>query len=102
MNKSDKNFTPDGDAIRFGLCAIRNVGEAAVESIIAARDETARSHRSYDFCESVDRHVRQSAYDRMLIKAGAMDSLKGDAARSFLRSIDSAPWKAGSVRSGTS
>src|SRR5436305_1081091 len=37
VNKSDKNFTPDGDAIRFGMCAIRNVGESAVESVIAAR-----------------------------------------------------------------
>ena len=39
VNKSDKDFTPDGDAIRFGLCAIRNVGAAAVDSILAAREE---------------------------------------------------------------
>src|SRR6195256_4124702 len=39
VNKSGKDFTPDGDAIRFGLCAIKNVGGSAVESTIKAREE---------------------------------------------------------------
>ena len=39
VNKSDKDFTPDGNAIRFGLSAIKNVGGSAVESITAAREK---------------------------------------------------------------
>ncbi len=37
VNKSDWSFTPDGDAIRFGLGAIKSIGQSAVESILAAR-----------------------------------------------------------------
>ena len=44
------NFSPDGDGIRFGLCAIRNVGEAAVESMISAR-ASGPFTSLFDFCE---------------------------------------------------
>jgi DNA polymerase-3 subunit alpha len=74
VNKSDKNFTPDGDGIRFGLCAIRNVGEAAVESIIAAR-ENGPFHSLLDLCERVDLGSLNRRMIESLIKAGAMDSL---------------------------
>ncbi len=64
VNKSDMNFTPDGDAIRFGLCAIKNVGEGAVESIIDARNEDGPFTSIYNFCERVDLSAREPPRDR--------------------------------------
>ena len=39
VHRSDLDFTVEGDAIRFGLLAVKNVGQGAIESIVAARDE---------------------------------------------------------------
>jgi DNA polymerase-3 subunit alpha len=88
VNKSDKDFTPDGDAIRFGLCAIKNVGAGAVESIIAARNESGPFTSIYNFCERVDTSVNRRVIES-LIRAGAMDSLKGTRSQLFAV-IDSA------------
>ena len=62
VNKSDKDFTPDGEAIRFGLCAIKNVGAGAVESIIAARNEGGPFTSIYNFCERVDSCSESSSH----------------------------------------
>jgi DNA polymerase-3 subunit alpha len=88
VNKSGKNFTPDGDSIRFGLCAIRNVGEAAVESMIAARTE-GPFRSIFDFCERVDLTAVNRRMTESLIRAGALDGLKGRRSQLFA-AIDSA------------
>jgi DNA polymerase III subunit alpha len=88
VNKSDKDFTPDGEAIRFGLCAIKNVGAGAVESIITARNEKGLFTSIYNFCERVDTSVNRRVIES-LIRAGAMDSLKGTRSQLFAV-IDSA------------
>src|SRR5688572_26476829 len=54
VNVSFGNFTPDGDAIRFGLGAIKNVGDGAVEKIVQAREESGRFRSLHQFCEKVD------------------------------------------------
>src|SRR3954462_13640628 len=46
INVSDANFTPHGQAIRFGMGAIKNVGQNAIESIVAARKKLGRNFRS--------------------------------------------------------
>ena len=89
VNKSDKDFTPDGDAIRFGLCAIKNVGGGAVESIIAARNEKGPFTSIYNFCERVDLSGVNRRVIESLIRAGAMDSLNGTRSQLFAV-IDSA------------
>jgi DNA polymerase-3 subunit alpha len=81
VNESDLNFTPAGGAIRFGLGAVKNVGQGAVEAIVTAREEHGRFSSIYDFCErvnlaSVNRRVVES-----LIKAGALDSTAGNRAQ---------------------
>src|SRR5260370_14242904 len=43
INVSDANFTPHGQAIRFGLAAVKNVGHNAIESIVAARKELGQA-----------------------------------------------------------
>jgi DNA polymerase-3 subunit alpha len=75
VNSSDWSFTPDGDGIRFGLGAIKSLGQSAVESIIAARREGGPFTSLYDFCERVDLSAVNRRMIESLIKAGALDSL---------------------------
>jgi DNA polymerase III subunit alpha len=74
VNQSDFNFTPSGDAIRFGLSAVKNVGQGAVEAIVAARHQAGAFSSIYDFCERVNLgHVNRRVMES-LVKAGALDS----------------------------
>ncbi|HEY6273927.1 MAG TPA: DNA polymerase III subunit alpha [Terriglobales bacterium] len=73
INVSDAYFTPHDNAIRFGLAAVKNVGRTAIESIIAARQETIRFHTIFDFCEKVDLRLLNRRVVESLIKSGAMD-----------------------------
>jgi DNA polymerase III subunit alpha len=73
---SRAQFTPHGEAIRFGLAAVKNVGGNAIESIIKGREETGgRFTTLWEFCEKVDLRVMNSRVIQSLIKAGALDSL---------------------------
>jgi DNA polymerase-3 subunit alpha len=73
---SGAQFTPHGDAIRFGLAAVKNVGSNAIESIKKAREELGGRFRSFwEFCEKVDLRVMNKRVIESLIKAGALDSL---------------------------
>src|SRR2546427_6254688 len=75
INVSDANFTPHGNAIRFGLAAVRNVGHNAIDSIIAGRRELGRYRSLYEFCEKVDLRLLNKRVLESLIKSGAMDGL---------------------------
>src|ERR1700734_436592 len=75
INVSDANFTPHGEAIRFGLAAVKNVGGNAIESIVAARKKLGRFKSIYEFCEHVDLRLLNKRVLESLIKSGAMDSL---------------------------
>jgi len=78
VNHSEWSFTPDGDnQIRFGLGAVKNLGQGAVEAIARAREETGRFTSLYQFCEKVDMGALNRRMVESLIKAGAMDSLEG-------------------------
>jgi DNA polymerase-3 subunit alpha len=83
VNKSDWSFTPDGSAVRFGLGAIKSLGQSAVESILAARTEGGAFKSLYDFCERVDLGAVNRRMIESLIKAGALDSLAPVRARLF-------------------
>jgi DNA polymerase-3 subunit alpha len=73
---SGAQFTPHGDAIRFGLAAVKNVGGNAIESITKARAEVGgRFTNIWEFCEKVDLRVMNKRVIESLIKAGALDSL---------------------------
>ena len=75
INVSDANFTPHGNAIRFGLAAVKNVGHNAIESIVAGRKELGRYSSIYEFCEKVDLRLLNKRVLESLIKSGAMDGL---------------------------
>jgi DNA polymerase-3 subunit alpha len=75
VNKSQKNFAVVDGAIRFGLAAIKNVGEGAVESIVEIRNDSGHFKSFFDFCRRVDLHKVNKRMLEGLIKAGAFDSL---------------------------
>src|SRR4030095_4137465 len=74
INSSDVNFTPTPSGIRFGLAAIKNVGETAITSIVANKPFKSL----FDFCERVDLRTVNKRVVESLIKAGAFDSLGQD------------------------
>ena len=75
VNESQSDYTPLGNDIRFGLTAIRNVGENVVASIVANRDTSGRYESFGDFLTKVDANVCNKKTIESLIKGGAFDSL---------------------------
>ena len=75
VNESDSEYTPIGSDIRFGLTAIRNIGENVVASIISNRKAKNRYDSFGDFLTKVDAIVCNKKSIESLIKAGAFDSL---------------------------
>jgi len=74
VNESGHDFVVVEGNIRFGLDAVKNVGAAAVDAIIEAREAGGPFHSIWDFCERVDcRAVNKKAIES-LIKCGALDS----------------------------
>ena len=92
VNESASDYTPLGRDIRFGLTAIRNVGENVVSSIVANRESKGRFASFGDFLAKVDQQVCNKKTIESLIKAGAFDSL-GASRRGlmmvYLEAIDS-------------
>jgi len=92
VNESDAAYTPIGSDIRFGLAAVRNVGENVVASIAKNRGEKGRFTSFGDFLAKVDATVCNKKTIESLIKAGAFDSL-GHARKGlmsiYLEAIDS-------------
>ena len=76
VNESNAEYTPRGKDIRFGLAAIRNVGEGAVASIKASRTEKGVFTSFGDFLAKVDAQVCNKKTIESLIKGGAFDSLQ--------------------------
>lgn len=75
VNTSDADYSPHGDDIRFGLAAIRNIGENVVASIKRAREEKGQFRSFADFLAKVDMQVCNKKTIESLIKGGAFDSL---------------------------
>ena len=75
VNLSGIQFSVVGETIRFGLAAIKNVGEAAIQSILTTRETKGRFVSLTDFCARVDLRLVNRRVIESLIKAGAFDSL---------------------------
>ncbi|MEA2447224.1 MAG: polymerase subunit alpha, partial [Actinomycetota bacterium] len=88
VNASAMDFTPVVDSVRFGLSAVRHVGEGVVEKIVEARHAKGDFESFYDFCRKVDYVCLNKKTVESLIKAGAFDSL-GHTRRGLLESFES-------------
>ena len=75
INSSEASFSVEDGAIRFGLAAVRNVGETAIESMACEREREGRFTTLMDFCSRVDMRVVNKRVVESLIKCGAFDSL---------------------------
>ncbi|MGH2404826.1 MAG: DNA polymerase III subunit alpha, partial [bacterium] len=89
VNESVDTFTVVGDAIRFGLAAIKNVGGGAVEAVLRAREDGGPFVSLADLLARVDTRVVNRRVVESLIKAGAFDSL-GRPRAALLQQIDAA------------
>lgn len=76
INESFNDFTVINDRIRFGLAAVKNVGGAALESIIAERKENGSFQSLSNFCNRIDSSKVNRKVIESLIKAGAFDSMQ--------------------------
>ena len=74
VNSSDMDFTPVGEQVRFGLSAVRGVGEGVVEKIIEARRKSGEFTSFHDFCRKVDPVCLNRKTLESLIKAGAFET----------------------------
>ncbi|HUZ50626.1 MAG TPA: DNA polymerase III subunit alpha [Candidatus Dormibacteraeota bacterium] len=81
VNESLVDFAVVGDGIRFGLAAVKGVGEGAVRSIIAARDADGRFIDLFDLAKRVDGKLVNRRVFEALIKCGALDQLPGNRAQ---------------------
>jgi DNA polymerase III subunit alpha len=88
VNESDLYFTPVGEAIRFGLAAIKNVGENTAKAIRESRLEQGEFRSLYGFCERIESRFLNKRVFESLIKSGALDSL--GPRESLLASVDEA------------
>jgi DNA polymerase-3 subunit alpha len=84
VNESYSDFTIVSDKqIRFGLGAIKNVGEKAIESIISTRKREGKFSSIPDFCKRVDLRLVNKQVIESLIKSGCFDALPGHRAQLF-------------------
>ena len=87
INDSDLIFTAHEGKIRFGLNAIKNVGTAALESILEARNEYGKYNDLLNVCSKIDTSKVNSRVLEALIKSGAFDSLEPNR-KKILEGID--------------
>ena len=94
VNESNFKFTVIGDKrIRFGLGAVRNVGRAAIDSILLAR-HAGPFTSLFGFCERVDLRLCNRRVFEALIQSGALDALGGHRAQ-MIAALDAAISEAG-------
>ena len=83
INSSQKDFTVEDNDIVFGLVAIKSVGDAAIDEIVAAREKGGSFTSIQDFCERVNTKLVNKRATESLIMSGAFDSIDTHRARLF-------------------
>jgi DNA polymerase-3 subunit alpha len=93
INRSEEDFTPQGDRILFGLSAVKNLGQAAIDNILQARKAAEGRFKSLaDFCDRVDLRVVNRRALETLIFCGAFDEIEANR-RQLIHDIDLViPW----------
>ncbi len=80
VHESGLYFTPVGENIRFGIAAIKNVGENTAKAIFEAREKHGNFVNIFDFCEKIETTTLNKRVLESLVKAGALDSLRASRA----------------------
>ncbi|MEZ6048439.1 MAG: DNA polymerase III subunit alpha [Planctomycetaceae bacterium] len=78
VNRSDVDFTVDGEKIIFGMGAIKGVGESTVQAIVNERQANGPYQHIFDLTERIDPKLLNKSSLELLIKAGALDHLGGN------------------------
>ncbi|HYA92910.1 MAG TPA: DNA polymerase III subunit alpha [Thermodesulfobacteriota bacterium] len=73
INESFRNFAVIGNQIRFGLTAVKNVGDTAIDIILTEREANGKFGSLYEFCRRVDLRKVNRRVVESLIKCGAFD-----------------------------
>ena len=89
VNASECDFAVVEERIRFGLNAVKNVGDSAARAIVAAREEGGPYASLWDFTERVDPQVVNKRALESLVKCGALDST-GASRRGMLEALENA------------
>jgi DNA polymerase III subunit alpha len=89
INESGLDFRSMDKIIRFGMLAIRNVGEAALRSVLEYRDQHGKFRSLFQFCEEVDSRSLNKRVLESLVKSGALDAF-GCKRSQFMAMIDTA------------
>ncbi|HEX9667612.1 MAG TPA: DNA polymerase III subunit alpha [Thermodesulfobacteriota bacterium] len=87
VKESMSGFTAQAGKIRFGLSAIKHVGQSTVDAIIESRNEGGKFNSVFDFCERVSSRKVNRRTIESLIKSGAFDSL-GNHRAQLMESVD--------------
>src|SRR5436189_3768029 len=75
VNRSGVDFTVEADGIRFGLGAVKNVGEGAARAIVDARERLGSFGSLKGLCREIDLRTVNKRVLESLVKAGALDGL---------------------------
>lgn len=77
VNASNYRFEPvDAKTIRYGLGGVKGTGQAAIEAIVAARENTGAFRDLFDFCRRVDKRIVNRRVVEALVRAGAFDAVE--------------------------
>lgn len=90
INVSGVTFTVDDEGVRFGLAAVKGVGETAVEAILAARKAAGPFRDLFHFCREADRKAVNRSTVEALIRCGAFDRCGGAHRAQMLAALDAA------------
>lgn len=89
VNESSGDFKVAGKKLRFGLGAVKNVGESVIQVIVQAREKGGEFKSIFDFCQRVDHRKLNKRALESLIQAGAFDSVEKNRA-SLIASVENA------------
>ena len=78
INQSERNFTAQGGAIRYGLSALKSIGKAMVDQLVAERNARGPFQNLQEFLERISECDLSKRIVESLIKAGALDCLEGN------------------------
>nr|MDJ0788114.1 DNA polymerase III subunit alpha [Myxococcota bacterium] len=81
VNESESDFTPVAEGIRFGLSGVKNVGQGAIESVLAVRKDDGEFKSLWDFTNRVDARKVNRRVVESLVKCGAFDSVSPERSR---------------------